>query len=170
MILGSILVALGGTLAFVAVLCRFGFYAQSRIIKFGWKYYLCILMSFLGTILAAIGFYLLVTQTPINAKQDYSQILGVLSLLAAGIITGFFTFSYVNVSDDEVILPTCISCCFVVLFYLVFLAISYYVGRSSATHNIENVEGVVPGIMWLLLVANMIYDFLDYRKNEPAKP
>ncbi len=164
MIAGLILVIIGGFLAVAGIMCRFAFFLESRDIPFTWKYYLCIGLSFLGTIPATVGFYLL-TQIPVNSIQDYSQILTVLSILATGIITAFFTFSYANLKGDEVALPTLLSVCFVILFYFVFFAISFYIGKSKLIHNNENVEVFVPWIMWILLVANMMYDFMDYRRT-----
>ena len=98
--------------------------------------------------------------------MDYSQILTVLSLLAAAIITGFFTFTFTEAAPDKHLMPSAISSCFVVLFYLVFAAISFYMGKSGHIHNAPYATCVVPMIMWVLLVANVVYDFWDYRDGE----
>jgi hypothetical protein len=146
------------------------FFSETREIELKWKYGLCIGLSLLGTVPAAIGFYLVIGETPIHPKQDYSQILGILSLLAAGTITGFFTFSYQNVRKDEVALPTFLSVSFATMFYLIFSGICLYMGKSESIHNVEAAAQYVPAIMWLLLLANVMYDFLDYRTNEESKP
>lgn len=175
-LVGEILVIAGLLLAVAAIMCRMLFF-HSRVIVFNRKYTLCLVLAFLGTLPAYIGYIILFSQTSINTTPgvDYSQILTLLSLLAAGTITGFFTFTYENVREDEKVLPTLLSMFFVAMFYLLFFLISYYAGRSKLTHNIEGAAVFVPSIMWLLLLANTAYDFLDYRVNkdpeqQPKKP
>ncbi len=127
------------------------------------QYYWLLSLSLIGSIVGAFGFSQL-AQTSIDPSSvDYSQILTVLSLLAAAIITGFFTFTFTEAASDERLIPTAISCCFVVLFYLVFAAISFYMGKSSNIHNAPYARFFVIAIMWVLLVANHLYDFWDYR-------
>src|SRR5262245_58547904 len=133
---GIILVLIGLLLQVITLILRMYFFSGNRNITFNWQYYLCIGLSFAGTFPAAVGFYLL-TQGPINNAQDYSQILTVVSLLAASLITGFFSFSYQNTRKDEWFLPTMTSICFVGLFYLVFFLLSFFLGASKLTHNIE---------------------------------
>jgi hypothetical protein len=152
----------GFCLSLLAVLLR-AFLYQTRDIKLGRKYYILLLLSVLGTIFAGVGL-LQLTHVEINEGVDYSHILTVLSLLAAGIITGYFTFTYQDAAEDERFLPTAISICFVLLFYLVFAAISFYMGKSKQIHSAEGAIILGPVIMWALLLANAFYDFWDYRE------
>jgi hypothetical protein len=127
------------------------------------KYYSLLLLSLIGSVLGYIGFFQL-AQSPIDASGlDYSQILTVLSLLAAAIVTGFFAFTFTEAADDEIQITTAILICFVVLFYLVFAAISFYSGKSANIHNAPYAMSIIPTIMWVLLVANALFDFWDYR-------
>lgn len=155
-------VIVGLILALISTILRATLY-KNRKIPIDAKSYTILCLSLLGGIIGAIGFFQL-AQTPIDTSGvDYSQILTVLSLLAAAIVTGFFTFTFTEAADDELLLPSAISGCFVVLFYLVFAAISFYMGKSSHIHNAQYATSIVPSIMWVLLVANSLYDFWDYR-------
>jgi NADH:ubiquinone oxidoreductase subunit 2 (subunit N) len=154
-------VAVGFALSLIAVLLRLAY--GTRNIKLDRKYYTLLLISLIGTFLAFSGFRQL-AGVAINETVDYSQILTVLSLLAAGIITGYFTFTYEQSAPDERFLPTALSTCFALLFYLVFGAISFYMGKSKDIHSTEGANTVGPLIMWVLLLANSFHDFWDYRK------
>jgi hypothetical protein len=169
-----VLVLAGMFFAVLAIVMRAIVFRKSRRIEFGWQYYLLLMSALFGTMLGAAGFYML-TGTSINAGTtssavDYSQILGILSLLTAGITAGFFSFSYNNTDTEEIVLPTILSVSFTVLFYLLFAAISFYMGKSKFVHNVEYADVFGPLIMWFLLVANMAYDFLDYRAPKPPPP
>jgi hypothetical protein len=156
-----LLVALGFGLSVIAVLLRLTY--RTRKIKLDYKYYILLLISVIGTFLAYLGFRQLAA-VAVNEMVDYSQILTVLSLLAAAIITGYFTFTYEQSAADELFLPTALSTSFVLLFYLVFGSISFYMGKSKQIHTTEGANTVGPLIMWVLLVANSFHDFWDYRK------
>ncbi|HEV7645805.1 MAG TPA: hypothetical protein VGO50_17835 [Pyrinomonadaceae bacterium] len=176
-----------GGFALVLVGCFFGvaaivaraivFRKDGRKIQFEkasskWWYYLCATLAMFGTGLAALGFFLLISDTPYvqtagKAAPAYSSAIGILSILAAGVTAGFFSFTYNNVGGKEVVLPTLISVCFVIMFYLVFGAISFYMGRDKGIHDIEFITPLGTIIMWLLLAANVGYDFLDYRDHNP---
>jgi hypothetical protein len=156
-----LLVALGFGLSVVAVLLRLTY--GTRRIKLNLKYYTLLLISITGTFLAYLGFKRLAA-VAVNEAVDYSQILTVLSLLAAAIITGYFTFTYEQSAADERFLPTALSTLFVLLFYLVFGSISFYMGKSKQIHTTEGANTVGPLIMWVLLLANSFHDFWDYRK------
>jgi hypothetical protein len=155
------LVAFGFGLSLTAVLLRITY--RTRNINLDRKYYALLLISVIGTFVAYLGFRQLAA-VAVNEAVDYSQILTVLSLLAAGIITGYFTFTYEQSAPDERFLPTALSTCFAVLFYLVFGAISFYMGKSKQIHSTEGANTVGPIIMWVLLLANSFHDFWDYRK------
>ncbi len=151
-------------LSFFAVLLRLAYGTRNIILD--WRYYALLLLSLFGTLVAYLGFRQL-AGVPVNEMVDYSQILTVLSLLAAGIITGYFTFTYEQSAADERFLPTALSTCFALLFYLVFGAISFYMGKSKQIHSTEGANTVGPIIMWVLLLANSFHDFWDYRKGPP---
>jgi len=155
-------VIFGLALALLSTILRATLY-KNRKIPLNRKYYLLLCLSLVGGIVGAIGFFQL-AQTPIDTSAvDYSQILTVLSLLAAAIVTGFFTFTFTEAADDEILFPSAISGCFVILFYLVFAAICFFMGKSGHIHNAPYAIIIVPTIMWLLLIANTLYDFWDYR-------
>ncbi|HKO99668.1 MAG TPA: hypothetical protein VJU86_22005 [Pyrinomonadaceae bacterium] len=158
-------VAGGFALSLIAVLLRLRY--GTRRIALNYKYYSLLCLSILGSILAFIGF-LQLSRTPINQNVEYAQILSILSLLAAGIITGYFTFTYEQAASDELLFPTAYSTCFALLFYFVFSLISFYMGKSKHVHSTEAANIVVPIIMWVILLANAFRDFWDYRKG-PTK-
>jgi len=62
---------------------------------------------------------------------DYSSVLTILSLLAAGIIAEFFVFSHGQAAHDEKFFPNAIAICFMGLFYLLFGAVSFYIGKGK---------------------------------------
>jgi len=159
-------VAAGFALSFIAVLLRLLY--GTRSIELDAKYYSLLVLSIFGTILAFIGF-LQLSRVPVNPGVEYAQILSILSLLAAGIITGYFTFTYEQAASDELLFPTAYSTCFALLFYFVFALISFYMGKSRHVHSTEAANIVVPIIMWVILLANAFRDFWDYRKG-PLKP
>lgn len=156
-----LLVAFGFALSLLAVLLRLRY--KTRKIVLDRKYYLLLALSVAGTVLAFIGF-LLLARVPVNETVDYSQILTVLSLLAAGIITGYFTFTYEQSAGDELALTTALSSGFAFLFYFTFGSISFYMGKSKQIHSTECANIIGPVIMWVLLLANSFHDFWDYRK------
>jgi hypothetical protein len=167
---GFALVLIGCLFGVLAVVLRaIVFRKDGRKITFGWWYYLLITMAMFGTVLAALGFFLLISDLPNAGKTvpAYSSAIGILSILAAGVTAGFFSFTYNNVGEKEIVLPTLISACFVIMFYLVFGAISFYMGRDKGIHDIEYITPLGTIIMWMLLAANVAYDFLDYRDHRP---
>lgn len=156
------LVMLGFVLTSLGILLREGLYKTREIPmtrKYGGLLGLCIG----GSVAALLGFFQLAS-TSANSNTDYSQMLTILSILAAGITTGYFTFSYGDVGEDEHILATAIALVFVALFYLTFAAISFYMGKSEIIHSTEGANLIGPLIMWLILMGNVLYDFWDYRE------
>jgi len=160
-----LLVAFGFALSLLAVLWRLTY--RTRYIDLDFKYYFLLLVSVLGTFLAFLGFRELASGAINETNLDYSQILTVLSLLAAGIITGYFTFTYEQSAEDERPLTTALSSGFAFLFYFTFASISFYMGKSKQIHGAEGANIVGPIIMWVLLLANSLHDFWDYRKAQP---
>jgi hypothetical protein len=163
-----ILIVVGCILGITALMGR-AIAFEGRSIELGRRFYLLLAVSVIGTLLAFKGLYDLANATPVptlplpSNAVDYSQILTVLSLLAAGIVTGYFTFTFQEAADDECWLATAISACFVILFYSVFGALSLYIGKSAHIRASEHASTLLPFIMWLLLLANALYDFWDYR-------
>lgn len=161
-------VAVGFSLSLIAVLLRLLY--RTRRIRLDYKYYSLLCLSIVGSLLAFIGF-LQLSRTPINESVEYAQILSILSLLAAGIITGYFTFTYEQAASDELLFPTAYSTCFALLFYFVFSVICFYMGKSRHVHNTEGANIFVPVIMGVILLANAFRDFWDYRKGpEKSSP
>jgi hypothetical protein len=156
-------VLIGLILGFGSVILRTILFT-SRKITLDKKYYGLIGLSLLGSAVGSWGYHDLISGN-VDTATDYSQILSVLSLLAAGIITGFFTFTFTHAAEDERVLASAISACFVLLFYIVFAALSFYMGKSPHIHRAAYSNIVGPLIMWLLLVANTLFDFWDYREE-----
>jgi len=165
------LVALGCLLAVGSLIGRAVIF-NGRAMPLSRKFYALLACSLAGSLLAFRGFYELANSCPVPTlptpanTADYSQILTVLSLLAAGIVTGFFTFTFQDAANDERWIATAISVCFAVLFYAVFGALSIYIGLSPHVRASEHATIILPPIMWLLLAANVLYDFWDYRDGE----
>lgn len=155
-------IAFGFILSLIAFIIR-GLKAR-RDWKLGWKYYGLLALSVVGSIFAFIGFLQLSHATPDNV--DYAQVLIVLSLLTSGIISGYFNFTFDQAALDEKFFPSALSICFILLFYLVFTAISFYIGKSSRLHEAEWANIIAPLIMMILLIAIAVREFWDYRKAD----
>jgi hypothetical protein len=130
------------------------------------KYYSLLGLSVLGSVLAFIGF--LKFSHGIPDKVDYTQTLTVMALLTSGIIAGYFNFTFDQAADDEKFFPSALSICFILLFHLVFAAISFYIGKSERIHEVEGANVIAPLIMLILLVAIAVREFWDYRKGPAA--
>ncbi len=98
---GFALVLVGCFFGVAAIVARaFLFRKDGRKIQFEkasskWKYYLCAALAMFGTVLAALGFFLLISDTPYvasagKAAPAYSSAIAILSILAAGVTAGFF--------------------------------------------------------------------------------
>lgn len=136
---------------------------ETRDFNIDWKWWLLIVGSLGANLFACIGFHDLMKSTE-NTGIDHSSVLSVLSLLAAGVIAGNFAFSYQEAAADERILPNAISLIFVNLFYLLFGSVSYYFAKSTDTIAIEGLVWVLPAIMTLILIANTLNNYWDYRE------
>ena len=131
--------------------------------SFWWLMY----VSLLGNILGAVAFYQLST-LPVVEGFDYSKILTVLSLLAAAVIAGFLAWSFMDAAKDEIMITTFISICFTSLFYALFFALSFYIGKSKYTHYAEFAPLICSLIMWIIMMVNTLIDFWDYRAVSEA--
>ena len=144
----------------VAVVIRAKLYNNRRF-HLDKKYACLTSFSIIGCLFALIGFFLL-SHADAHCGVDYNIILTVLALLSAGIISGFFTFSYQYSGDNDRWFPNLISVGFSLLFYLLFGAVSFYTGKSQNIHSIEYASTIVPIIMAIILVVNTLFDFWDY--------
>ena len=127
-----------------------------------------ICLSLIGSVCGLVGF-LDLSSLPVDTQStDYSQILTVLSLLATAVISGFFAWSFTDSVVEEIWLVTAVSACFYVLFYLLFGAISFYIGKSPSIHNAQYATTISAVIMWLILVVNVLLDFWDYLDPRPV--
>lgn len=152
----------GGFISIISVIFRAVIF-NDRKKTTGCKYWGFMGIPIEGSVIGFIGF-LRLAHLPVDSSQiDYSQILTVLSLLATAVITGFFSWSFTESAKDENFIVTAISVCFIGLFYLLFSAISFYMGQSENIHNAPYAAILVPIIMWLLLTVNTLLDFWDYR-------
>jgi hypothetical protein len=115
--------------------------------------------------LAAWGFSVLIAKMPITGA-DFDSVLSILSLLAAGVIAGKFAFSYHEVASGERPLATALSVLIVLLFYVLFGAVSYYSGASETVSAAPKIELVIPAIMAIILFSNTLHDYWDYLERD----
>jgi len=141
---------------------------KNQQFTFNWRYYLLAGCSFIGCVFGGVGFYIL-AQATAQPGVDYGIILTVLALLSAGIISGFFTFSYQEADKNDEYFPNFICFGFILLFYLLFGAVSFYIGKSEQIHKAEYASTIVPVIMALILAVNSLFDFWDYNIIEKEK-
>ena len=164
--IGFAIALLGLVFSLFSIIWRSIRYKDGKVAPNDRFYWLWLMgLATVGCILGTIGFFLIVQTSIDSSGVDYSQILTVLSLLAAAVVVGWFTFTYAQALEDEAQITTAISCCFFILFYIIFAAISFYMGRSSHVHKAPYTTCIVPIIMGLLLLTNTLFDFWDYRKS-----
>lgn len=157
-----LLVAAGFGLCLSVLLIRAIIYKKDES---EWKCYYCFLaLCIVASFIAFLGFNKLAS-APTGTGADYSSVLTILSLLAAGIIAGFFVFSHTERAHNEKFFPNAIAICFMGLFYLLFGAVSFYIGKSEDIHIAERITILIPFIMWVILVVNTLFDFWDYRED-----
>ncbi len=156
--------SIGFVLQFAAILIRAIVYRNQYFVM-NWKYTLLTLLSIVGCVLAFLGFSTF-AHAPAQIGVDYSVILTVLSLISAGIIAGFFSFTYQEAGKNDKYFPNLISAVFALLFYLLFGAVSFYIGKSEQIHKVEYASTIVPVIMALILAANSLFDFWDYNREK----
>jgi len=126
-----------------------------------WHYWTFVILSVGVTVAATVGFrFLLTASSP--SGTDYSGVLNVLGLLSAGVIAGFFAFSFQDAASSEGILPNVISMCFALLFFVLFGSVCYFLGQWGKFNADTHVNTLVPVVMGLVLVGNVLYDFHDY--------
>ena len=126
--------------------------------------------SVFAVAVASIGFILL-AKGPDEGHSNDTSILTILALLSVGIIAGFFEFSYRMTHTERLhrFLSNAVAICFNVLFYLLFGAVSYYIGRSTDVENFKTATFIIPTIMGIILLGNTFFDYWDYisyRQNE----
>ncbi len=160
--LGVALCLLGFMLCLAAVAVRAERYPDRCVRELRPRYSSLLILSLIGNSIAFFGFRSLVS-APGSSGADYSTVLSILSLLATGVITGNFVFSYRKQAEDEAFLVNLISIWFMALFYLLFGAISFYMGQDHKVHGAPGIAMIAPLIMSMILVANALFDFWDYR-------
>jgi len=149
----------------ILILTR-GFIFPNRDFKINKVWWILIVISLIADIVAFKGFQdLLSTLFVKDNSSSYTTILTVLSLLSSGIIAGNFTFSYQDSAEDESLLTNTISIIFISLFYLLFSAVTYYTGKSVEVYKIDYLIYILPAIMTLILIANTLYNYWDYRET-----
>ena len=156
------LAAIGWVLALLSVIFR-SICLRERNFPLGCKFATCFCLWTLGNALAFFGLSSLASG-PATPKVEYSSVLGVLSLLSAGAFAGFCAVEYERARENESGLLNFLSVLFMTLFYLLFSAICYYIGKSENMHQVEAVSYVIPIIMAILLEVNTVIDIWDYRK------
>jgi hypothetical protein len=124
---------------------------------------ICVGLSVIANAVAFWGFRCL-TSGPAIPNGDYHAVIEILGLLSAGAIAGFWGIDYQKAPTDEKVFLNIISSLFVFVFYVLFISICYYIGKSEELQKTPKVSLVVPGIMLLLLEINAVIDIWDYRK------
>ena len=161
-----ILLAFAFALCSTAFLIRaYSFPTREVELRGDGRYWFLIVLSLIGSSIAFFGFREL-ANAPANASADYTSVLTILSLLAAGVIAGYYGFTFWEAAEDEYAVSNAISIGFTLLFYFLFGAVSFYMGKSENIHSAENIATIFPLIMSLILAVNAVYDFWDYRKEE----
>ena len=160
-----IFVSISGLICIFCIICRAVICGDK---KSNPRFTMLLLISLTGNIFAFFGFKLLIEQSP-KVGIDYSNILLILSLLATGIITGNYTFTYQDSRTKDSIFPNVISIFFTILFYFLFGAISYYMGKSESISSIESVSLIIPIIMTLVIITNILFDYWDYLNEEKGE-
>ena len=155
---------LGFILQLLAVAIRATVYRNQHF-TLSWSYAFLTILSIIGCVFAFVGFTIF-AHAAVHPGVDYGIILTVLALLSAGIIAGFFTFSYQEAGNNDKCFPNFISIGFTLLFYLLFGAVSFYIGKSEQIHKVEYASTIVPIIMALILAVNSLFDFWDYNIEE----
>ena len=142
-----------------------GIIFKNRNFKINYIWWLLIICSLIANIIAFFGFQnLLDTLYVKEESNNYTTILTIFSLLSSGIIAGNFAFSYQDSADDEGLLTNAISIVFISLFYLLFSLVNYYTGKSIEVNKIDGLRYILPTIMTLILIANTLYNYWDYRE------
>jgi len=160
--MGVVLVLGGFGLCLVVLVVRARMY-DNKEPELNWKYYYTFLtLCIVATFIAFLGFNILASG-PAGPEADYSSVLTILSMLAAGTVAGFFVFSHGEKGHRERFFPNAIAICFMGLFYLLFAGVAFYIGKSASVHAAERASVLVPFIMWVILVVNTLFDFWDYR-------
>jgi hypothetical protein len=169
-LIGSLeLVILGWGFSLISIGLR-GIYLKDRNFPLSCPMFrICLGLSILGNIVAFLGFHFIAAgygkpgYCDIADNTAYSDALTVLSLLSAGAFAGFCAVEYDKARKDEYNLLNIISLLFISLFYVLFTAICYYIGKSPQTNRMECLSWIVPIAMLLLLLVFVVIDIWDYR-------
>jgi len=166
---GWILIGLGALVSLISLYVRCKFKRPEA--DENRKFRNCLLGSLASVILAAVGLIMLLQGDTVCGK-DNSTILNVLALLSAGVISGFFGFSYEKANTQgsgasklKALLPDLLSICFTMLFFLLFGSICYYMGQSQEVHETNGIYLLVPSIMVMILLGNVLFDYWDYTRK-----
>lgn len=130
-----------------------------------YRFYSPLLLCIACDCIAAFGFSALFKGIPAESGQ-YSPVLTILSLLAAGVIAGKFSFSHHETSSDEKWLTSSLYLLIVLLFYVIFGAVSYYAGLTKSVSAAPGIQVIIPLIMAIILIANTIEDYWDYLERD----
>jgi len=152
----------GFLLALTAISLRAALFPGRKVtdcrLYFGLK-----VLAIFSTVIAGLGFSCMAHAPADVSGADYSQVLSLLGVLAAAALIGFFTYKS---SGTGAIGQTVASASFMGLFYLLFGAISFYLGMSTSMHQASGMGSLLPFIMWVFLVVNVLLDFADYPAAE----
>lgn len=127
----------------------------------GRPYWICMWLSLANVVFASCVNYRLLTNTQ-PSHQDYSAILTALSLLTAGVISGYFATSYQDADESESWLLTALSIIFISLFVTLFGSIAYIVGLSGIIVEHPQLGLVLSIATGLILAAIVMHSFWDY--------
>jgi purine-cytosine permease-like protein len=171
------LVILGFLMTAIALVFRDRFFGEKEQRWYNWnkrEIWACVVLWILGSTIAALGWALLAHGGQGEACENvteagYADVLTVLSLLAAGAIAGWCAVEYQEFDPSETHLLNVIAGLFVAVFYVLFTAICYYLGKNPRTRDVQGIHWVIPLTMWLILLVFALIDIADYRPTDKKR-
>jgi hypothetical protein len=166
--LGVMLVPLGFLLHLAATMQRGREYAEGRVESDDPRYFRNLLTASVAGAVLALGGFLALANSPAHPGVDYGSTHLILAILAAGVTAGFFAFSVAGGGRGEADLANIISITYMALYYLLFGALSFYMGKSQEIHDAEGMTILGPFVLFGIMVVSVLFNFWDYRRAPKA--
>jgi hypothetical protein len=161
--LGVMLVPLGFVLHLAAIMQRGREYAGDQVEPDA-KYFRNLLTASLAGAVLALGGFLALANSPAHSGVDYGSTHLILALLAAGVTVGFFSLRVAGAGPGEADLANVISISYMGLYYLLFAALSFYMGRSQEIHDAEGMSILGPFVLFGIMAVSILLNYWDYRR------